>query len=314
MHVYSDGKRHEDRPSESTKRENLVSKFRALAAKLYKCGQRLRASVIAAMYAFKDGGIVTYSITEVEYGDILKGKRILITGGSSGIGLALAKKCVQLGGSVMITGRKQSKLDKAIAQIGSRNLFSVTWDVSDTSLAESMLNHCRSVLGGEIDVLVNNAGVIDTTSFLEVSEEQWDRVYATNSRGLFFLTQTVCRQWKESGCKQRKVINISSQGGYVGATYPYRMSKWDVAGLTQGLGLKLAGSGIIVNGIAPGIVATAMQPSLEKRKNNIFCPHNPLKRSALPEEIAELGVFLISDTSNFIVGQTIVCDGGFSIK
>ncbi|MGQ9427246.1 SDR family NAD(P)-dependent oxidoreductase [Gilvimarinus sp. F26214L] len=251
----------------------------------------------------------------MDYGNLLEGKNIIITGGSSGIGFALAKKCVELGASVIITGRDQSKLDQAVTAVGSQHLIAVNWDVSNMALIDSKLSLCRSHLGGEIDVLVNNAGVLETTGFIEVAEEQWDRVYATNSKGLFFLTQAVCRQWiqKGKGYKQRKVINISSQGGFVGATYPYRMSKWDVAGLTQGLGLKLIGDGIIVNGIAPGIVATAMQPASEKQKNNIYCRHNPVKRYALPEEIAELAVFLISDASNFIIGQTIVCDGGFSI-
>jgi len=85
-------------------------------------------------------------------------------------------------------------------------------------------------------------------------------------------------------------------------------------GLTQGLGLNLAQDGIIVNGIAPGIVATKMQPDCVRQKDNMFNQHNAIKRFAVPEEIAELAAFLMSDASNFIVGQTIVCDGGFTLK
>lgn len=283
-------------------------------SRIKKFGNRSRVALFAASQAFKFGGISTYTITKVQYSNLLEGKRILITGGSSGIGLALAKKCAELGGSVLITGRDQSKIDQAISAIGNENLTGLRWDVSKIAEIDNQLDLCRSILGGDIDALVNNAGIIDTTDFLDVAENQWDNIYATNSKGLFFLTQAVCRFWLNNNLKNRKVINISSQGGYVGATYPYRMSKWDVAGLTQGLGLKLCSSGIIVNGIAPGIVATSMQPISERQKNNIYCPHNPLKRFALPDEIAELGVFLISDASNFIVGQTILCDGGFSIK
>jgi len=92
------------------------------------------------------------------------------------------------------------------------------------------------------------------------------------------------------------------------------MTKWDIAGLTQGLGIKLAPYGIIVNGIAPGITATNMLPGYLNRKENVYCSQNPIKRFSFPEEIAELAIFLISDAGNFIVGQTIICDGGYSLK
>lgn len=177
------------------------------------------------------------------------------------------------------------------------------------------IEEAKNFFGGEIDILINNAGVIGNTEFLNVSGIEWDEVYTTNSKALFFLTQSVCKDWlKNKKVKTKKIINISSQGGYVGAIYPYRMTKWDVAGLTQGLGIELANKKIIVNGIAPGIIATRMQPDININDGNNFCPHNPIKRFALPEEIAEIALFLASDSSNFIVGQTIVCDGGYSIK
>lgn len=290
---------------------NLIKGVLSRTRKLFT---RLALAVRSGVKAYKYGGVANFTITQVEYTNLLEGKRILITGGTSGIGLALAKKCVDLGAIVIITGRNQSKLDHVISNSSNRNLFGICWDVRDIRIIEDQLKECRSKLGGDIDVLVNNAGVIDTTDFFNVNEEAWNQVYDTNSKGVFFLTQAVCNQWVKNNSKVRKVINISSQAGYVGATYPYRMSKWDIAGLTQGLGLKLCNKGIIVNGIAPGIVATKMQPQLENQEGNIYCPHNPIKRFAIPEEIAELGVYLISDASNFIVGQTIVCDGGFSIK
>ncbi len=287
--------------------KKIFSKFKGFLS-------RLNLAVSSGLEVYKFGGVAHYSITTVEHVNLLKGKNILITGGSSGIGFCLAEKCVALGANVLITGRNKEKLDDAVHKISSTRIQSIAWDVSDISELNKKLDVCEDLLGGEISVLVNNAGILDTTDFLEVLEEQWDKVYATNSKGLFFLTQAVCNRWMQNNLTNRKVINISSQGGYVGATYPYRMSKWDVAGLTQGLGLKLCKKGIIVNGIAPGIVATAMQPMSKVQSDNIYCPHNPLQRFAMPEEISELGVFLISDASNFIVGQTILCDGGFSIK
>ena len=111
-----------------------------------------------------------------------------------------------------------------------------------------------------------------------------------------------------------KILNVSSQGGFVGATYPYRLAKWDIRGLTEGLGKSLIKKGIIVNGIAPGVVKTAMQSFSIEQGDNLYTNQNPLGRVILPEEIAELALFLISDASNAIVGQTIVCDGGYTLK
>lgn len=263
----------------------------------------------------RHGGYSTYNIASINFGEVLKGKRILITGGSAGIGLSIAKKCLQEGATVVITGRTESKLQQAMREMNNARLKTLVWDVSDILKIDENIVKTEILLEGEIDILVNNAGVLNGIQFPNVSEEIWDKIYATNSKGLFFLTQSFCDQWMRIKNSQlKKVINISSQGGFVGATYPYRMTKWDIAGLTQGLGLKLAPYGIIVNGIAPGIIATNMQAGCLKQKENVFYPHNPLERFGLPEEIAELAVFLMSDASNFIVGQTIVCDGGFSLK
>lgn len=264
---------------------------------------------------YKYGGYSTINISNINNGEILKDKKILITGGSSGIGLCIAKKCIKEGAKVVITGRSEKKLDLAIKNHHCTNIKKLRWDVSQISEMKNGINKAKDLLGGEIDILINNAGIVEATDFANVTEEVWDNIYATNSKGMFFLTQLICNEWvKKNKYTIKKVLNISSQGGFVGATSPYRMTKWDVAGLTQGLGIKLAPSGIIVNGIAPGIIATSMQKKCLNQKENVFSPRNPIGRFALPEEIAELACFLLSDASNFIVGQTIVCDGGFSLK
>lgn len=264
---------------------------------------------------YRYGGYSTVNISKLNTGEILKGKNILITGGSSGIGYNIAKRCIEEGANVVITGRNIVKLKEAEEKINNSLLKILEWDITQISEIEEGIIKCKELFLGDIDVLVNNAGIVNGIQFPNVTENIWDKIYTTNSKGLFFLTQSICDMWiKNNKLCQKKIINISSQGGFVGATYPYRMTKWDVAGLTQGLGVKLAPLGIIVNGIAPGIIATEMQPCCLKQKENVFCPQNPLARFGLAEEIAELAVFLISDASNFIVGQTIVCDGGYSIK
>jgi 3-oxoacyl-[acyl-carrier protein] reductase len=112
--------------------------------------------------------------------------------------------------------------------------------------------------------------------------------------------------------RRGKVINISSTGGFLGASYPYRMTKWDLVGFTAGIAEILAPYGILVNGIAPGRTATKM---LDKQStDNLYDSYQPLKRFALPLEIAELAIFLLSDASNYIIGQTIIVDGGYTLK
>lgn len=264
---------------------------------------------------YRAGGYSTFNIATINYGNILHGKNVLVTGGSTGIGFAIAKKFVAEGANVIITGRDKTKLTAASNEIGNTNLKTIVWDVGDISVIEKKLDECEFLFDQDIDILINNAGIVNGVQFPDVPEETWDNVYKINHKGLFFLSQAICKRWLSGSSKRtRKIINISSQGGFVGATYPYRMTKWDIAGLTQGLGIKLAPHGIIVNGMAPGIIATAMQPGTLKQGENNFSELNPLSRFAVPEEIAELAVFLAGDASNFIVGQTIVCDGGFSLK
>lgn len=283
--------------------------------KLIRTIKKLRILFKSLKNIYRYGGYTKVNISTINHGEILKKRNIIITGGSSGIGLSIAKKCILEGATVVITGRSEDKLEKAKIDINSPYLKTIVWDISEISGLEANILEVEKMLGGEIDALINNAGVLSTFSFPNITEETWDSTYNTNSKGLFFLTQALCEKWmKKNNSKNRKIINISSQGGFVGATYPYRMTKWDIAGLTQGLGIKMAPYGIIINGIAPGVIATGMQPGCLKQEDNVYYSDNPIKRFALPDEIAGLALFLLSDAGNFIVGQTIVSDGGYSLK
>ena len=283
---------------------SIINKFINFFSRLFKTARMIRRY-------WREGDIVKVNIAQIQHGGILKGKRILITGGSSGIGLAIARKCIEEGATVVITGRNQDKLLKAAEKIGSPLLKTLVWDVSKVFEHELKYSEALCLVGNQFDILVNNAGILTNEGFGTVTEEGWDKVYSTNSKGLFFLTQIVSKSWIGKKATA-KIINISSTGGFLGATYPYRMSKWDLVGLTAGLGSILSPHGIIVNGIAPGRTATEM---LHVNNNkNVFDTYQPLKRFGLPEEIAELAIFLMSDAANYIVGQTIICDGGYTLK
>ncbi|WP_081249153.1 SDR family NAD(P)-dependent oxidoreductase [Aliivibrio fischeri] len=257
---------------------------------------------------YRSGGYSKPLISQINYNNILNGKRILITGGSSGIGFEIAKKFISQGGIVLITGRNKNKLEEASKKINSDRLFYLEWDVSDISIINDNLMKSKDLLGGNIDVLINNAGVLLKQDFFSLSEDVWEKTYSTNSKSVFFLSKELSKFWIKRKI-QGKIINISSTSGYCGSIIPYGMTKWDIIGFTEGLGKKLYPYGIIVNGIAPGRTATEM---LNRKGNeNIYDPMTSAKRYCLPEEVAELAMFLISDAANFIVGQTIVCDGGY---
>lgn len=264
--------------------------------------------------AIKYGGFQQANISYVSYGDVLKGKTMLITGGSRGIGLSIAKKFVEHGAKVVITGRKENISEAIISQLQNKAYY-FRWDVSDVSNIDCRVKTIEHEIGSEIDILINNAGIYAATQFPQCTESDWDKVYDTNSKGCFFLCQYFCNRWSASkDYKVRKIINISSQGGFVGANNAYRMTKWDLRGLTKFLGVEMSKYGIIVNGIAPGLILTDMQEEFKKQGDNIFTYLNPACRLAYPEEIAELALFLAGDSSNYIIGQTICCDGGYTLN
>ena len=287
--------------------------------KMRKLFRSLTCIVKSIVDIYRYGGIRKVNVSYLSPDKQLDSKTILITGGGSGIGKSIAKASLRHGAKVIISGRSEQKLRDMIDDCKQDGLFNIKYivsDISDISEIPNYVNVASNLFGCEVDILVNNAGVQPNEFFPSVSENEWDKVYAINSKGTFFISQEFCKHWMRMGDTKsyRKIINISSQGGFVGATYPYRMSKWDIVGLTQGLSKTMASHNVIVNGIAPGVVRTEMQQRYMKQKDNVYCNQTPMQRFAFPEEIAELAIFLMSDRSNFITGQTIICDGGFTLK
>ena len=286
---------------------------------LNKFIHKLKCTTKSIVEIYKYGGIRNVNISYLTPDKQLENKTVLITGGGSGIGKSIAEASLRHGAKVIISGRNEQRLKDAVngfKQEGLTDIKYMVLDISNVSGISECVNSVSNLFGCEIDILVNNAGMQPQEFFPAVSENEWDKIYATNSKGTFFISQEFCKHWIRKGLttNYRKIINISSQGGFVGATYPYRMSKWDIVGLTEGLSKIMASHNIIVNGIAPGVVRTEMQQKYMEQKGNVYCNQNPMQRFAFPEEIAELAIFLMSDRSNFITGQTIICDGGFTLK
>ena len=250
---------------------------------------------------------VQVSINQIQYDKIYENKSILITGGTSGIGLAIAKKFLSLGAKVTITGRNIDRLNSIKEEINDSNLFVVEWDISIQDIISEKVNETIKKMG-KIDILFNNSGIYSPKSFFDTDEKLFDNIMDTNLKGLYFTSKKIAEHFIKNNIKG-KIINISSITSITGASMPYGISKWGVRGLTQGLARDLIKYGIIVNAIAPGVVATAINPQLSA-SDNMYRAGALSKRGSTPEEIAEIAVFLSSEAATNIIGQTIVCDGG----
>jgi len=286
---------------------NMISSIANLTHRFARTARHLRKT-------WRDGGVTMIQVAQVQRGETLRDRHILITGGTHGIGLAIAHKCLQEGALVVITGRDQTRLNEAAATLASPRLKTLVWDVAEVSAASDKLETALALADGRLDVLCNNAGLLTKEKdLLELTENSWDQITSVNAKGLVFTTQAVCRHWIKHQ-QPGKILNIASMRGVLGVVDgPYGMSKWGVVGLTKGLGRTMMPHGIIVNGIAPGVTDTSI-PGLDAADNAFAEWCTPSQRIALPEEIAELAVFLLSDAANYIVGQTIVCDGGYSLN
>lgn len=267
---------------------------------------------------FRYGGVTHVNISTIDYhGALFTADDVaLITGGGSGIGFEIAKRLIQEGATVIITGRNAEKLQNASRSIGSDRLHVLVWDIGDVSHVTDKMEEAARLANKQISILINNAGTYSMTHFPYTSSKDWDSVYLTNLKGAYFTTQQFIKNCLGQGDshKIRKIINIASQGGMVAANNAYRMTKWDIRGFTKFIGKTYASKGIIANAIAPGIILTDMQPKFQLQGDNMYTDENPAHRIGLPLEIAELTLFLASDASNFIVGETICCDGGYNIK
>lgn len=240
--------------------------------------------------------------------DLLKGRRALITGGTSGIGYSIAEAFLNAGASVVITGRSEDRLEKACERLSSKgNCQGFVLDNTKVNTFESTFKQITDC--GVIDILVNNAGV-NYRGMPNVREEEYDEVLDTNLKGVFFLSQMIGKYMVEGAIKGN-ILNICSSSSQRPATSAYTVSKWGLRGLTLGLAKSLIMHGITVNGLAPGAVAT---PMLNKSNNgDMSYPTSPIGRYILPEEIANMAVFLVSEMGRSIVGDIVYMTGGMGV-
>ena len=241
--------------------------------------------------------------------ELLKDKVALITGGSGGIGLAMAESFLKSGAKVIIAGTNEEKLQSCCKKIdGGINIFYIVIDVkSVASIPEKVRIAAAMFPENRIDILVNSAGVVSHSDFLDMSEQEYDSIMDINAKGTFFMSQVVAKYMIENKIKGH-ILNVTSSSALRPAWTPYQMSKWAVRGLTLGTADKLLPYGIVVNAIAPGPTAT---PMLGKNEGDtIYHPNTPAKRYAMPSEIAALATFMVSDMGDMIIGDTFYMTGG----
>lgn len=236
----------------------------------------------------------------------------IVTGASRGIGKAIALTFAKNGASLVVNGTKRElleELSKDIEKIGQKCIFYVG-DVSDPStgcnLAEAAFNNF-----GRIDILVNNAGIMIRKTSLETEPEEWHRIIDVNLSGVFYCCKAVLPYM----IKQRygKIINISSTRGkapHPNASPAYGASKAGVIYLTRHLALEMAKYNIYVNAVCPGPIETEMVSTWSEEYRNQLIDKIPLGRLGTPQEVANLVLFLASDLSGFITGETININGG----
>lgn len=248
---------------------------------------------------------------------ILFDRCALITGGTSGIGYAIAESFLRAGANVIITGRNEATLQKSVSSLRREFSHSVILgyrlDNTDVSsfdpVFNSMLNACKKENIESIDILVNNAG-INCQTMPKVTESEYDTVMDTNLRGPYFLSQHFGKYLIDNEIKGN-ILNISSASSVRPGNSPYILSKWGIRSLTLGLAKALAPYNITVNAIAPGPTLT---PMLNKKDNDtMYLEKNPFHRYITPDEVASMAVILVSDMGRSILGDTIFMTGGAGI-
>ncbi|MEN2464607.1 3-oxoacyl-[acyl-carrier-protein] reductase [Ornithinibacillus sp. FSL M8-0202] len=243
---------------------------------------------------------------------MLQGKTAIITGGSRGIGRAIALELAEKGANVVVNyagneAKAQAVVEEVIA-LGA-NAIKFQADVADEEQVKDMIKLTLETFGS-VDILVNNAGITKDNLLMRMKESEFDQVINTNLKGVFVCTKAVTRQMMKQ--RSGRIINVASIVGVSGnpGQANYVAAKAGVIGLTKTTAKELASRNILVNAVAPGFISTDMTDALTEEQTEGMLSMIPLAKLGEPEDVAKVVRFLASDDANYITGQTIHIDGG----
>jgi len=239
-------------------------------------------------------------------------KTVIVTGSARGIGRIIAEKFSSLGANVVISDIDQEQAESVAGEIGG-SAIGFKANVTDSEDVQNLFERTIKEFG-QIDIVVNNAGITRDTLLIRMHEKDWDMVLDINLKGAFLVTKSAAKLMM----KQRygRIVNISSVVGLTGnaGQANYAASKAGLIGLTKSTAKELGARGITVNAVAPGFIATDMTENLPEDAKEAFLSKLLIKRAGTPEDIAAAVAFLSSDEASYITGQVLTVDGGLTIN
>ena len=241
----------------------------------------------------------------------VSGRKVILTGGTGGIGRAIAKRLVDSGAIVTISGTKKTVLDEISSEL-SQNAFFLVNDLSESGAVEKLLSFAYEKMG-EVDILINNAGITRDGLMVRMGDDDWLDVIAINLTAGFKLARGCLKSMMKN--RWGRIINISSVVGFTGnpGQANYAASKAGIIGMTKSLAAEVASRNITVNCIAPGYIKTAMTESLTEKQTSELLKLVPSGRMGVPEDIAASVLYLSSEEASYLTGQTIHINGGLAM-